>query len=341
MATTTRIGDSMKSRPKPLAEQVIVVTGSSSGIGRLTAEAAVARGAAVVLVSRDGAALRTLQESLAALSGRTLVVEADVGDAEAVDRVVSAAVAHFGRIDTWVNNAGVAAYSPLADLPLDEHRRIFDTNYFGVVHGSLAAVRHFRTRSGPGTIINIGSLNSDVAIPLLSAYSASKHAVKGFTDALRRELLTSDPNVSVTLVKPAGIATALPQHARNHLDHEPRVAPPLYAPEIVVDAILRAAVRPRREVVIGAVGPLLRGPLVLFPNLMDRLLARVVPPLSTSSHPLTGTDNLTSPTRGGETHYRYAPGLPISAYTALQTRPRLTALAVALIGVAFLTRRRR
>lgn len=331
----------MSNRPPRLADQVMVITGASSGIGLLTARQAAARGAAVVLVSRDAVALEKTAGEIEVAGGRALAVVADVSRETEIAAVVDLAVHRFGRIDTWVNNAGIAAYSTLAELPLAEHRQIFDTNYWGVVHGALAAIRHFRSRGGGGTIITIGSVNSDVAIPLLSAYSASKHAVKGFNDALRRELMTSDPDIQVTLIKPAGIATAFPQHARNHMDREPSVAPPLYAPEIVAASILDAAARPQREIVVGAVGPLLAVPLALFPRLMDRVLAAVVPPLSRSSHPLTRTDNFDAPTGAREVHYRYAPGLPVSPYTSAQRHPARWALGLAVLATLAIARRSR
>lgn len=328
----------MTFRPKPLSEQVVVITGASAGIGLLTARRAAQAGASVVLVSRDGTVLGRIVQDLQDAGGKALAVVADVSSEASVDEIVKGAIEAFGRIDTWVNNAGVGAYSTLVELPMADHRRIFETNYWGVVHGSRAAIRHFRSRRGPGTLINIGSINSDVAIPLLSAYSASKHAVKGFTDALRRELLASDPSIQVTLIKPSGIATSFPQHARNHLAHEPRVAPPLYSPEIVANAVLYAARKPRREIVVGAVGPVLAGPLIVLPRIMDRVLALVVPPLSKSSNPRTETDNLDRPTGAPETGYRYAPGLPFSPYTELQKRPALVSLVLfAVGGVALLT----
>lgn len=323
----------MSYRQSRLIDQVIVITGASSGIGLLTARRAAANGAAVVLVSRDAASLAVIAAEIELAGGSALAVVADVTSEADVERIVVTARERFGQIDTWVNNAGVAAYSTLVDLPIVEHRKIFETNYWGLVHGTLAAVRHFRTRPGAGTIVNIGSVNSDVAIPLLSAYSASKHAVKGFNDALRRELLASDPNIRITLIKPSGIATGFPQHARNHLDREPRVVPPLYAPELVADAILDAAAWPQREIVVGAVGPLLAIPMVLFPRLMDRILALAVPPLSRSPNPLTAADNLDTPTGTREEHYRYAPGMPISPYTAAQKHRGVLTAAI-LVGVA-------
>ncbi|NDV88943.1 SDR family NAD(P)-dependent oxidoreductase [Aurantimonas aggregata] len=330
----SRRGRSVSAAGRRLAGQVVVITGASSGIGLLAARQAAAEGASVVLVSRDAAVLDRIAAAIGSDGGRALAVKADVSVESDVEAVVAASVARFGRIDTWVNNAGIAAYSTLVDLPIEVHRRLFETNYWGLVYGSLAAVRHFRSRPGGGRLINIGSVNSDVAIPFLSAYSATKHAVKGFNDALRRELLTSDRDVSVTLIKPSGIATSFPQHARNFLDAEPRVAPPLYAPEIVADAIVHAAAHGPREIVVGAVGPALSIPQALFPRLVDRLLAITVPQLSKSSHPRTLTDNLESPSGGAETHYRYFPGLPVSPYTAAQKHPVMAAAIALAVGAA-------
>lgn len=324
---------------KRLDQQVVVITGASSGIGLSTAERAAARGARVVLAARGEDALREIVARIEAKGGRAAYAVADVGVEGDVERVAEVALARYGRIDTWVNNAGAGAYETLVELSIAEHRRIFETNYWGTVYGSLAAIRHFRGRAGGGTLINVGSVNSDVAIPLLSAYSASKHAVKGFTDALRRELLHSGDAILVTLIKPSGIATPFPQHARNHMDREPRVVPPLYAPEIVADAILHAAGHPRREIVVGAVGPVLSGAAALAPRLMDRLLAAAVQPLSRSANPLTLSDNLDGPADGGTAHNRYAPSLPFSPYTALQTHPGRVLAGLAGLGLLLASRR--
>lgn len=323
---------------KPLSKQVILITGASSGIGLATARRAAERGASVVLVSRDGPELERIAKEIEDRGGHALAAPADVSDEAALERACEAAVARFGRVDTWVNDAGIASYADLVDLPIAEHRRIFETNYWGVVHGSLIAVRRFRRQPDGGRIVNLGSLVSDIAVPLLSAYSASKHAVKGFTNALRRELIASDPAISVSLIKPAGIATAFPQHARNHMQEEPRVTPPLYEPAIVAGAILDAAETGRREIAVGAVGATLRLPATLFPNLMDRLLAFGIPPLSKSSNPRTRRDNLDEATANPREHYAFAPGLPFSPYTELQKRPAL-ALGLLALGVAALARR--
>jgi hypothetical protein len=158
----------------------------------------------------------------------------------------------FGGFDTWINNAGVSIYGNLANTSLEDHRKLFETNYWGVVHGSLAAAEHLATRGG--SIINIGSVLSDRAIPVQGAYSASKHAVKGFTDAFRMELEEAGVPISVTLIKPSAIDTPYKEHAKNYLPVEPNNPPPVYAPDVVADAILHCAEHPTRDVIVGGGG---------------------------------------------------------------------------------------
>jgi len=162
---------------KKLKEQVVVITGASSGIGLTTAEMAVERGARVVLAARSDDELRETAERLNRGRRRAAYVVADVADEQAVQRIADRAVAEFGGFDTWVNNAGVSVYGRLVDVPIADKRRVFDTNFWGVVHGCKAAVRHLRGRGG--AIINIGSVLSEFSVPLQGIYSASKHAVKG------------------------------------------------------------------------------------------------------------------------------------------------------------------
>jgi short-subunit dehydrogenase len=186
---------------KPLKEQVIIITGASSGIGLATARAAAAKGAKVVLVSRNEEALAQIEQEIKAAGGEAIHVRADVGIKEQVQWIADTAMYHFGRIDTWVNDAGVSIYGRLEEVSEEDNRRLFDTNFWGVVNGSLAAVKCMRNTGG--AIINIGSELSDLSIPLQGMYSASKHAVKGFTDALRIELEEDKAPISVTLIKPA------------------------------------------------------------------------------------------------------------------------------------------
>jgi NAD(P)-dependent dehydrogenase (short-subunit alcohol dehydrogenase family) len=196
---------SRKPKLKALADQVIVITGASSGIGLATARLAAERGARLVLASRNEEDLRRACDEIRAKGGRATFVVADVAVPQAVDRIAATAIDEFGGFDTWVNNAGVSIYGKLTEIPLADKRRLFDTNFWGVVHGCRSAVRHLRERGG--AIINIGSIVSDRAVPLQSIYSASKHAVQGYTDGLRMELEHEKLPISVTLVKPSAIDT--------------------------------------------------------------------------------------------------------------------------------------
>jgi NAD(P)-dependent dehydrogenase (short-subunit alcohol dehydrogenase family) len=173
----------MKIQLLPIQEQVIVITGASSGIGLVTAMQAARRGARVVLVARNQGDLREAVDRIRAQGGRAIDVVADVADPQQVDRVAEEAMREFGRIDTWVNNAAVSMYGRLVETPIQDLRRQMDVNYWGQVYGSLAAVRRLRHRGG--ALINVGSALSDRAIPLQGNYCASKHALKAFTDALR------------------------------------------------------------------------------------------------------------------------------------------------------------
>jgi len=234
---------------KPLAEQTLVITGASSGIGLVTARTAARRGARLMLASRNEGALRALCEELSAQGAQAAMAVADVGNFDDLKRVAELAVQRFGGFDTWVNNAGVGLYGFIDEVPLEDHRRLFETNFWGTVHGSLVALEHLQSRGG--ALINVGSQLSDHGVPLLGMYTASKHAVKGFTDSLRIELRRRGAPVSVTLIKPASVDSGFLQHARNRMDVQSRLPPPLYAPELVAQAILAAAERPIDEVFVG------------------------------------------------------------------------------------------
>lgn len=326
---------------KPLADQVIVITGASSGIGLATARMAAKAGAAVVLAARNEEALRAICEDINASGGRAHAVAADVGSPEDVQKIARAAIARFERIDTWVNDAGVGLYGELTDTSPADHEQLFRTNYFGVVNGSLEAVKHFRQRGGPGALINVGSATSDVAMPLLGAYSASKHAVKGFTEALRVELLREKAKISVTLIKPSSISTPFIDHARNLMEKAPSVPPPRYAPEVVADAILHAAVHPIRDIAVGSgARPMAIGSAAL-PGFADRVIGKVAPPLSRRRGEASHGDNLYEAGLDGLTESENLRGRRFSLYTQTQKHPALTLGLGALLAVgvaAFLTR---
>ena len=262
-------------RPKALKDQVIVITGASSGIGLATARMAAQRGARVVLAARNGEDLTAVTDEIVANGGQAIAVVADVADEASVARLGESALLAFGSIDTWVNNAGLSIYGKLMDVPLADKRKLFDINFWGVVHGCRTAVRLMRSRGG--VLINIGSEVSDIAIPLQGIYSASKHAVKGYTDALRMELEHDRIPIAVTLVKPSAINTPFPEHARNYLDEGvPALPSPIYAPEAVAEAILRCAEKPVRDVIVGGAGRMQVAMGTLAPRLTDRFMERAM-----------------------------------------------------------------
>lgn len=253
---------------KKLKDQVLVITGASSGIGLVTARMAADRGAKLVLVSRNEKALKQLCEEVCARGAKSAYVVADVGNMADMEFVAQKAVERFGGIDSWINNAGASAYGKLTEVPIEDQRRIFETNYWGVVYGSRVAVENMRQDGG--AIINVGSVLSDVAMPLQGAYSASKHAVKGFTDALRIELEKDRVPISVTLVKPTAIDTPYVQHAKNYMDYEPEHPAPVYAPETVARAILHCCEHPQRDVFIGSAAKMMSSMNRYAPGLTDK-----------------------------------------------------------------------
>jgi len=286
-------------KPKRLRDQVVVITGASSGIGLATARMAAARGARVVLTSRNEADLRMASEDINIRGGRATHVVADVAVPADMDRVADIAIREFGGFDTWVNNAGVSIYGRLIDVPMEDKKRLFDTNFWGVVNGCRTAVRHFARRGG--TIINIGSIVSDRAIPLQGMYSASKQAVRGYTDALRMELEHDKLPVTVTLVKPASINTPFVDHARNYMAEAPALPPPVYAPEVVADVILRCAERRIREITVGGSGRVITAIGHMAPRTTDVYMERALfDQQKDKSRSVSPLDSLYRPTRDGE-----------------------------------------
>ncbi len=312
----------MRPKLKPVAEQVIVITGASSGIGLATARKAAKTGARVLLVARNEAALAAICADITAAGGTADFQVADVGEEDQVQAVVDKAVQRFGAFDTWVNNAGVGVLAPLLETPTDEHARVFKTNYWGTVFGSLAAVRHLKSRPGGGALINVGSVASEMPSPMFGAYVASKHAIKGFTDSLRIEMIADKAPVSITLIKPSGIGTPFGEHAANHLDGEMRIPPPAYAPEIAAAAILHAAENIRRDITVGGAGRQQVMAAVHFPVLFDHLAALIPPLMTHKAHAKTPTDNLHASPEGGRTRGELDKGQPFSLYTSAQLHPR-------------------
>lgn len=330
----------MKMTLKPIEEQVVVITGASSGIGLATARLAAKRGAKLVLAARSGDALELLVGEITSAGGTAVAVEADVSAEEDVRRISERALEAFDGYDTWVNNAGVSIYGELTKVPVSDMRTLFETNFWSVVYGSLTASAHLRERGG--ALINLGSSASDRAIPLQGMYSASKHAIKGFTDALRMELEHEGVPVSVTLVKPGPIDTPFLHHAKNYLEREPTHVPPVYAAEAVAKAIVHCAGKPMRDVFVGSGGKSLSALGELAPRLADKLLPPVFFSKTESEDPSRPLDqnNLGQPMGELEESGGYE-GIvrPVSVYTEATMHPGRAA-AVAGVGAAAVALRR-
>ncbi|UPV99189.1 SDR family oxidoreductase [Halorussus gelatinilyticus] len=318
---------------KPLEEQVVVVTGASSGIGLTTARMAAERGARVVAAARSEDALRELTDEIRQSGGEATYVVADVSDRDDVRKIAATARDAYGGFDTWVNVAGAFLYGKLEDTPVEDMREQFDTNVWGLLYGSLEAANLLKERGG--AIINIGSVASDRAIPLQGSYSASKHAVKGFTDALRMELEQEGAPVSVTLVKPASIDTPYPEHAKNYMDEEATLPPPVYTPETVARAILDAAENPQRDVFVGGGAKGMAALGHYAAGVLDTVMEKLFVPMQKESESprRDAPNNIEEPT--GELEERGDIDRHVSkesAYTRTTQRRSLTGLALAGLG---------
>jgi len=326
----------------PIGEQVVVITGASSGIGLVTAKLAAQRGASVVLSARNGEDLARAVEEIRHEGGRAIHFTADVADPQQVDTIAEAALRAFGRIDTWVNNAAVSMYGRVTELSIEDMRRQMDVNYWGQVYGARVAARHLRQQGG--AIINVGSALSDRAIPLQGNYCAAKHALKAFTDTLRMELEDEGAPISVTLVKPASVDTPFFEKARTILGVEPQPVPPVYAPEVVASVILHAAQHPLRELIAGGAGAKLSAAR-FAPRLADKYMERwTFESQQTDIATTPGRlDNLYAPVAadGGERgHTWWGHTRASSVYTQALLHPAATAgiaaaTAVALAGAAW------
>jgi NAD(P)-dependent dehydrogenase (short-subunit alcohol dehydrogenase family) len=282
---------------------VVVVTGASSGIGRATALVFAERGAQVVVAARRVDALEELARECQAAGGQALAVPTDTTDEAAVAELVRRAVERFGRIDVWVNNAGVYLLGSLEATPPEAFRRVLETNFFGYVHGARAVLPHFR-QQGHGVLINNASVYSHVAAPWLTAYVSSKFAVRGFSEALRQEL-TDLPDVHVCTVSPSPIDTPIFASTANYSGRAVKAPPPTYPPQQVASAILASALHPKRERIVGGAGRLVTVAEAVAPRRFERVNRRYVNRLQFAAEPAPATvGNLHAPVSDGRAEVR-------------------------------------
>jgi short-subunit dehydrogenase len=319
---------------KKTRDQVIVITGASSGIGMITAKMAARRGARVILNGRDERALKEITEGIHREGGEADYFVGDVSDFFAMQRLAQFAVERFGWFDTWINNAGVHIFGRIEQTPEADARRLFDVNYWGVVHGCRAAVPFLRTHGG--ALLNVGSVLSSRSVPLQGHYGASKHAVHGYTSALRVELQAEGAPISVTLIKPSAIDTPIPMHSMNVMEERARLPFPMYDPQVAAKAILFCAESPQRDVVIGGAGKVALLGEEFVPWLTDSLMKLFLFRMQKTKGPRREENGLHSPPRHsprerGEHNFYVA---RTSLYTWAERHRALTGVALAAAGIA-------
>jgi NAD(P)-dependent dehydrogenase (short-subunit alcohol dehydrogenase family) len=279
--------------------EVVVITGASAGVGRAIAYRFARAGCSIGLIARDAEALEDVRREVEERGGESVVVAADVADADAVFAAADRVAARFGRIDIWINDAMVTVFSPFRDMTPAEFRRVTEVTYLGFVHGTMAALRHMRP-ANRGTIIQIGSALAYRGIPLQSAYCGAKHAIRGFTDSLRSELIHERSRINLTMVQLPAVNTPQFDWARTHLAHTPRPVAPVVQPEVIADAVFEAARSPAREYWIGlSTLKAILGNMVA-PGFVDRYLARRCIGGQQTSRPVGAAraDNLDRPVHG-------------------------------------------
>ena len=321
---------------RPLSEQVVVIMGASSGIGRETALQMARRGARLAVAARDGDALESLVEEVVRDGGEALAVVADTSRMEDVQAVAEATTDRYGGFDTWVQAAAVALYARFEDTSAEEFRRVVEVNLLGHVHAALAALPHLRRR-GAGAFIAISSVEARRSFPYHAAYAASKHGIDGFLEALRVELRQEGVPISVTNVLPASINTPLFDKARSRLGVKPMPIPPIYQPATVAPVILHAAEHPARDLVAGGAGKAFLATQRISPRLLDAALVRVGfrSQLSDQREEQSG-DNLDGPLPGwGRTEGSFSRGAwSHSTYNWLETHAPLRRLAGSTVRLA-------
>lgn len=270
-------------------KKTIVLTGASSGIGAVTALRLASPGSNLVLAARDEEALRHVADDCESRGAETIVVPTDVSNLPDIVRLRDEALAVFGGIDVWINNAGVAQVGSFLETPPEEFERVIDINLHGVVNGSRIALEVF-TAQESGTLINVSSILGAVPDPYESAYVTSKFAIRGFTASIRQEMqLSGMGDVHVCLVMPSTMDTPIYRNGTNRSGRTAQAIPPVYPAELFADAIFGLIARPKAETVVGGAGKVLVVLHRLFPRLVEPLFARYIKQLHFKDEDIAGT----------------------------------------------------
>jgi NAD(P)-dependent dehydrogenase (short-subunit alcohol dehydrogenase family) len=284
---------------KPIEQQVVVVVGASSGIGRETALQFAKRQAKLVVSARSKSGLASLVDEITQLGGEAIAVPADVAVLEQVQTIANSAIERYGRLDTWVHAAATAVIAPFEQVTPEEFKRVIDVNLMGQVYGAMVALPYLR-RTGRGAFIAISSVEARRSMPLQTSYSASKHGLEGFLDALRAELRYEGIPISITNILPSVINTPFYNKAMTKLGVKPTGVPPYYQPSLVARAILHAAENPTRDAIVGDVGRVVDLLQKLAPDLVDTLVGAIAVPFQRTNTPKSASDpnNLFEPIEG-------------------------------------------
>ncbi|WP_287127814.1 SDR family oxidoreductase [Candidatus Cyanaurora vandensis] len=321
---------------KPINEQVAVIVGASSGIGRETARQFAQGGAKVVVAARTQSALDSLVDEIKTAGGEAVAVVCDVSEFDQVKEVAQQTLQVYGRMDTWVHAAAIGMFAPFAEISPEEFKRVMDVNLMGQAHGLWAALPHLKHG---GSFISVSSVEGRRALPLQSPYSASKHALEGLLESVRVELAHSGSPVNLTSILPATINTPFYNKARTKLGVKPTGVPPYYQPSVVAEAILHAAQHPHRELIVGDVGRVLDGMQKLSPSLVDSLLVAIgfVGQRTNEPKPESVPDGLFEPIEGYDRAEGDYGNLTIpSVLEVLDRQPIAKALTGAALGAVAL-----
>jgi short-subunit dehydrogenase len=326
---------------------VVVITGASAGVGRAAVRAFAERGYDVALIARGDAGLSGAAEDVRRAGRRSVQLPLDVADAAAVEAAAARTEEELGPIDVWVNNAMVSVFSPVLQMRAEEYRRVTEVTYLGYVHGTLAAYRRMAARDR-GVIVQVGSALAYRSIPLQSAYCAAKHAIAGFTDSLRSELIHDGSDVRVTMVNMPALNTPQFDWVRSRLPRRGQPVPPIFEPEVAARAIVHAAEHPRRELQVGRSTVVALWGQKFVPGLLDWYLGKTgyTAQQTTTPEDPDRADNLQRPLDDAVDHGargrfdrragRWSPALEVSLHRglAVSTAALVSVAAIAALKIA-------